>query len=154
MAQLWYLSNRALPDIKLAVSLLCTRVRHPDTDYHKNLERVMKYTKDTIFLLFILSIDKSGNIKWYVDVSFSVKKDTRGHTGGFITMGTGGAYVKSIKKLNTKISNQEELFGVDNILTQVIYTGYFLKEQGYKIHDNVIYQDKQSTIKLENNGRR
>ena len=78
-------------------------MRHPDTDYHKNLERVTKYTKDTIFLLFILSIDKSGNIKWYVDVSFSVKKDTRGHTGGFITMGTGGAYVKSIKKLNTKI---------------------------------------------------
>ena len=40
-----------------------------------------------------------------------------------------------------------------DVLTQLIWTQYFLKEQGYKIHDNVIYQDNQSAIKLENNGR-
>ena len=32
-------------------------------------------------------------------------------------------------------------------------TRYFLKEQGYLIHDNVIYQDNQSAIRLDNNGR-
>ena len=67
--------------------------------------RVMKYIQGTIGLPMILSIDKSGNIKWYVDASFRVHKDMRSHTGGFMTMGTGGAYVQSRKqKLNTKIS--------------------------------------------------
>ena len=76
------------------------------------------------------------------------------HTGGFMTMGTGGAYVKSRKqKLNTKSSNGAELIRVDDVLTQVIWTRYFLKEKGYMIHDNVIYQDNHSAIRLEKNGK-
>ena len=43
---------------------------------------------------------------------------------------------------------------MDDVLNQVIWTRYFLKEQGYEISDNVIYQDNQSDIKLENNGRK
>ena len=79
----------------------------------------------------------------------------RSHTGGFMTMGTRGAYVYSRKhKLNTKSSTESELVGVYDVLTQVIWTRYFLKEQGYTIHNNVIYQDNQSTIKLKKNGRR
>ena len=75
-----------------------------------------------------MSIDKSGNIKWYIDASFAVHKDTRSHTGGFMTIGTGGAYVQSRKhKLNIKSSTEAELFGVDDVLTQVIWTCYFLK---------------------------
>ena len=67
------------------------------------------------------SIDKSGNIKWYVDVSFAVHKDMRIPTGGFMTMVTGGSYVKYSKKyLNTKSSTEAELVGVDDVLTQVI----------------------------------
>ena len=37
VAQLLYLSKRARPEIQLAVSFLCTRVRVPDTDDYKNL---------------------------------------------------------------------------------------------------------------------
>ena len=33
----------------------------------------------------ILSIEKLGDIKWYIDVAFEVHKDTRSHTGGFMT---------------------------------------------------------------------
>ena len=69
-------------------------------------------------------------------------------------MGTGGYYVQYRKqKLNTNISTEAELVGVDDVLTQVICTRYFLKEQGYMIHDNVIYQDNQSAIRLEKNGK-
>ena len=42
---------------------------------------------------------------------------------------------------------------MDDVLTQVIYTQYFLKEQVYEIRDNVIYQYIQSKTKLENNDR-
>ena len=72
-----------------------------------------------------------------------------------MTMGTVGAYVQSIKKnMNTKSSTKAELFGIDDVLTQVTWTQYFLKEPIYIIHDNAIYQDNQSAIILEKNGRR
>ena len=47
---------------------------------------VMKYIHGNIGLPLILSIDKSVNIKWYVDAEFLVHKYMRIHTGGFITM--------------------------------------------------------------------
>ena len=76
------------------------------------------------------------------------------HTGGFMTMGTIGVHVQSSKqKLNTKSSAEAELVGVDDVLTQVILTRYFLKEQGHMIQDNFIYQDNQSAIRLDNNGK-
>ena len=89
MAQLLYLSKRARPDIQLAVSLLCNIVRVPDTDDYKNLARVTKYIHGTIGLPMMLSIDKSVNIKWYVDTVFAVHKYMRSHDGGFTSMVTG-----------------------------------------------------------------
>ena len=100
-----------------------------------------------------LSIDKSGNIKWYIDAPFAVQNDMRSHTGGFMKIGKVGAYVQyREKKMITHSSTESELVGVDDVLTQMIWTQYFLKEQGYEIRDNVIYQDNQRDIKLENNG--
>ena len=58
----------------------------------------MNYIQGTIGLKRILSIDKSVNIKWYVYASYAVHKDIRIHTGGFMTMGTVGAYVRSRRK--------------------------------------------------------
>ena len=84
---------------------------------------MIKYIQGNIGLPLILSIDKSGNIKWYVDESFAVHKDIRSHNGGFMTMVIGGAYVQSSKqKLNTKISTEAEFFGVDDVLNQIICT--------------------------------
>ena len=54
----------------------------------------------------------------YVDASFAVHKYMRRHTGGFMTMGTGGAYVQYRKqKMNTKSSNEAEVIGVYDVLT-------------------------------------
>ena len=129
-------------------------MREPDTDNFKNMPILMKYTHGTIGLPLILSIDKSGYIKWYVDVAFAVHKDTGSHTGGFMTMGTLVYYVTYRKqKLITKISTESELVEADNVPTQVIWTRYFLKEQGYEIHGKFIYQYNQIIIKLEKDGR-
>ena len=82
---------------------------------------VMKYMQGTIGLTLILSINKSGNINWYVGASFAVHKDIMSLTSGFVTMGIGGVYVRSIKKnLNTKISTEAKLVRVDDFLNQVI----------------------------------
>ena len=133
---------------------MCTRVRGPVTYDYKNLARAIKYIQGTIDLPLVLSINKSGNIKWYVDVEFAENKDMGSHTGGFMNMGTGGVYVKSSKqKLKTKSSTGAKLVRVYDVPNQVIWTRYFLKEHGYIINNNIIYQDNQSAIKLENHGR-
>ena len=154
VAQLLFLSKRACPYIQTAVSFLCTRVRGPDTDDYKNLERLMKYIQGTIGLPLILSIDKSGNIKWYVHAAFAVNKDMGSHTGGFMTMGIGGTYVHSRNQnQNTKSLTEANLAGEDDILTQLIWTRYLLKEHRFMIQGNGIYQYNQSAIRLENDVR-
>ena len=44
--------------------------------------------------------------------------------------------------------------GVDDAMSNVIWTRNFLLAQGVQIDDNVVYQDNQSAILLERNGRR
>ena len=112
----------------------------------------MKYIQGTIGLPLILSIYRSGNIKWCVDAIFAVHQDMRSHTGGFMTIGTVGDYVHSIKhNMNTNSSTEPKISEVDGVLTQVVWNRYFLKEQVYMIHNNGIYQDNQSLIRLEKN---
>ena len=66
-----------------------------------------------------------------------------------MAMGTGGAYVQTIKvNMNNKSSTKAKLVEVYDVPNQVMWTWYLPKDQGYKIHDNIIYQEKQSAIKL------
>ena len=39
------------------------------------------------------------------------------------------------------------------MMPQMLWTLYFLETQGYKIDDNILYQDNKSSILLETNGR-
>ena len=103
-------------------------MRGNDTYDHKNMTRVMNYIQGTIGLPLILSINNSVNIKCYTYEAFAVHKYISSHNGGFITVGTGGDYVQSRKNnLNTKISTKAEIVGVDDLLTQIMWTQYFLK---------------------------
>ena len=129
-------------------------MRGTDNDDYKKKVRGAKYIQVNIGLQLIMSIKKSGNIKWYVDVVFSVHKVKRSHTGGFMTMGTEGAYVHYRKQnMNTNSSTETEIVGVYDFLILLIWTQYLLNNQGYKIQNNIIFQDNHSSIKLENNSR-
>ena len=93
-------------------------------------------------------------VKWWVDASFAVHPDMKSHTGGVMTLGKGAVYATSTRqKLNTKSSTEGELVGVNDVLPQVLWTRYFLEAQGYGATDSVVYQDNQSAILLEKNGR-
>ena len=56
-------------------------------------------------------------------------------------------------KLNTTSSTEAELVSVHDVMPQVLWTRYFLQAQGYNVTDNVVFQDNQSTILLEKNGK-
>ena len=69
-------------------------------------------------------------------------------------MGYGMLHCKSHKqKLNTKSSTEAELVGVSDYLPYNIWLIYFMEKQGYKFEMNIMYQDNQSAIRMERNGR-
>jgi hypothetical protein len=89
----------------------------------------------------------------YIDASYGVHADGKGHTGVFISLCKGGIHVKSSKqKINSKSSTESELIGLSDGLSQVIWTRDFLCAQGYNISAAVIYQDNKSTIVMANRG--
>ncbi len=76
------------------------------------------------------------------------------HTGAVLTLGKGVVCSMSTKeKINTKSSTKAELVGVDDGMPMVLWIRQVLMAQGYNVSDNVVYQDNQSAISLESNGR-
>ena len=69
-----------------------------------------------------------------------------------MTMGK-GAIISNLnkQKLNVGSSTEGELVAAHDQMPDVMHTLYFIEAQGYKIDKNVIYQDNQSTIRLEVN---
>ena len=152
--QLMYLSQRGRPDLRTAVSFLCTRVYTPDMDDYKKLRRVMQYLQATVNLKLRLSCDGSGVIKWWVDASYAVHPNMRGHTGACMTLGAGVNYCMSNKqKLNGRSSTETELYGVHDALPPILWFRHFLLAQKYDIVDIILYQDNMSAMLLEKNGR-
>jgi KUP system potassium uptake protein len=94
-------------------------------------------------------------IKWWVDAAFAVHHDMHSQTGVTMSMGKGSVYASSLRqKLNTRSSTEAELVGVDDAMGMILWTRLFLKAQGYEVRDTKIYQDNQSAILLEKNGKR
>jgi hypothetical protein len=60
----------------------------------------------------------------------------------------------SKQKLNTKSSTKAELVGASDYLPYPIWGEKFLEGQGHTLKTNTFYQDNQSTIRFERNGRR
>jgi hypothetical protein len=152
--QLLFLSQRARPDIRLAVSFLNTRLVKPDEDDYKKLTRVVKYLNTTVDMPLVLAADDSGQICWWIDASFAVHEDMKGHTGGTMSMGKGSIYSTSAKqKLVTRSSTEAEIVGVHDVMPQLMWTGHFLMEQGFHVKETILYQDNTSSILIEKNGR-
>ena len=69
-------------------------------------------------------------------------------------MGKGSLYASSkSQKLNTMSSTEAELVGASSCVPQIIWTVNFLKAQGINVRRNYLYQDNQSAMRMERNGR-
>ena len=102
--------------------------------------------------MLTLSVDQGiSSIEWYVDVTFRVHPDYKIHSGGVMKFkgGKGMPLQKSVKqKLMTSSSTTAELVGVNDLLRKVLWVPLFLKEQGYEVMNNIVYQDNTSAILL------
>ena len=154
VAQELFLTKRGRPDLQ-ELLFLCTRVQQPNEEDWEMLNRLMKYVNGTKELVLTLSAEQLNILKWFVDAAYAVHADFKSHTGMTMTMAQGAIMSMSRKqKLNTKSSTTAELVGADDAATMMLWTKLFMEEQGYKIEENVLYQDKKSAILLEKNGRK
>ena len=154
VVKLLFLCKRARPDLQTAVAFLSTHVQHPDRDDYKKLGRAMKYLRKTITFPLTLEADDLHLIHWWIDGTFATHCDMCSHTGGAMSLGKGIIYGTSTRqKLNTHSSTEAELVAVDDCMSQILWTRYFLDAQGYNINNCIVYQDNKSAILLEQNGR-
>ena len=69
-------------------------------------------------------------------------------------MGRGFPIVSSTKqKLNTRSSTETEVVGADDFMPAICWTRYFMEAQGYKVIDNILFQDNKSAMLLAKNGK-
>ena len=155
VAKLLFVAKRGRPDILTAISFLTTRITKPTIDDWGKLRRVLQYLKGTLQLRLTLGADSMSVLKTWIDASYAPHPDMRNHTGGCSSFGTGVVLSRSSKqKLNAKSSTEAELIGVSDVLPYNLWTLYFLQSQGYNLDDNTVFQDNESAIRLEKNGRR
>ena len=92
---------------------------------------MFRYAESTKDFVLTLEGDKLNTLKWYmyVDASFSVHEDMKSHTGAMLSLGKGCVYASPNKhKINANSST-------------------------HAMGPALIYQENQSAIKLEINGR-
>ena len=63
-------------------------------------------------------------------------------------------FKSSKQKLNTKSSTEEEVVGVSDYLPYNIWICQFMAYQGFGIKQNILFQDNQSVIKMEKDGKK
>ena len=103
-------------------------------------------------------ISRDGNMERFfafIDASFSVHADGKGHTGLVLMWGNAAvAVVSKRQKIGTKDSTESEMVALTDIIEKVEWVHEYSKEQGYEMKIPVIYEDNTSTIALvmkENN---
>ncbi len=154
-AKLLYVSKRGRQDAQLAIAFLSTRVACSTEQDWSKLKRVLEHLNGSLDEYLRLGADDIRKMKTWVDASHAVHKDMRSHTGGVVSFGRGAAMSKSSKhKLNVKSSTEAELVGASDYLSYPIWAKKFLEAQGYPLEENIFYQDNESAIRFEKNGRK
>ena len=148
-----FLCKRARQDVLPGIVFLAIRVKDPNQQNYIKLVKLMNYLKATENEIPKMSADDSQTIKWYVDSSFTVHNVMRSHTGAIMTLRKGAVISDSTKqKVNAQSSTESEMIAVNNIISKILWTKWFIEAQGFPVKANIIYQDNTSTMKLEVNG--
>ena len=151
--KLLFVANMFRPDIQPTptLSFLCTRVQKSNVTDWEKLKRLLQFINGTIDEKLTLSADKGLTfMKTWVDASYAVHPNMRGHTGGCLTLGRGMLHgISSKQKLNTKSSTECEVVGTSDYLPFPIWFKFFLEAQGYPVKGNDFNQDNTSAISLE-----
>jgi hypothetical protein len=147
--------SRARKDIQTTVAFLTTHMRNPDEDDWAKLKMLLMYVKSTINMPLILIVENLNIIKWWVDASFAIQNDRRGHTGATMSLGK-GSIIGMLKKqkINTMSLMESELIRADDASPSMMRTIYFVEAQCFTVEESVLYQDNLNAMLLERNGKK
>ena len=102
-----------------------------------------------------IGMQDTGSLYDFVDASSGVYHNVRIHAGGATTFGIGVLAANSkTQKLSTTISTEAEIVATSECMPKVIFIHIFLEAQSYPLKENMIFQDKQSAIRMEVNGKK
>ena len=100
---------------------MCTSDYQPDDDNWGNLKQLLKYIRGTIFMSLVLESNKLRIVSWWMCFSFAVHPDCKSHTGLMMSLCKEAASSVSRKqRINTKISIESEIVGVDVASPQIL----------------------------------
>jgi hypothetical protein len=153
--KIMYLAKRTRPDVLLPTAYLATFSAAPTEADNRKLDRVFMYinaTRDQPLIIKPQSLDLFA----YIDASHGTHADSKGHTGVVISLGQAGGtvFAQSVKqRIVTKSSTESELVGIDDGISQVLWSRTFMSEIGLlAAKPTIVFQDNQSTIKIAENG--
>ncbi len=92
----------------------------PDEDDWGKLKQVLKYMNGTKHLKLRLNVGDLGLLKWYMEGSYSIHWDCKGHGGAMFMMGKGStsSYLRKIK-LNMRSLTETELVAADMYMPEI-----------------------------------
>ena len=110
--------------MRLVNSVSCGRVKEPGRNDWNKLVCSMKFLHDTQEDVLRLSVGTgSVQLEWFVDTSFVMHPDYRGHTSAAFRFKHSGGFPMQVsrkQKLNTSSGTTCELAGVDNVLPKTL----------------------------------
>jgi hypothetical protein len=140
-------------DIQPTITFLTTHVKQPDEDDWGKLKKLLKYLNSARKFHLTLFADSLTTLHWYIDASHQRRDDCKGHTGSIFTFGKGATTSLLTKyKIPSKSSTESEIMGLYDKASDILWTWNFLEAQGYTITNNIVFQDRMSTLSLAKNG--
>jgi hypothetical protein len=153
---LMYVAKRTRPDILKEVVYLATRCSEANIDDMNKLIRILQYLNGTRSLGIKFTKQLDNNYYVFVDASYGVHQDAKGHSGIIIQRGLDGGiiFTKSSKqKLVGKSSTENELIALFEGCKFVEWLRNLVNELGFQqLRPTIIYQDNKSTITLVEKG--
>ena len=121
----------------------------------KKLIRVFRYIHKTRWLPLTLEADREvHSIKWWVDNSYGGHPDMKIKTGDAISLGNGSAYSTSRRqKISSRSSIESKLVNVNDVMTLIVCTRYFLDAHVYDVTKNIVHKDSKNKILLQKNSK-
>ena len=116
-------------------------MKDPDIHDWGKMRLVLQFVNQIIRDYRVIGDDNTYEVLTYLDASYAMHGDMRGHNGDCMTFGWGLTYAKLFKKkLNTKISIDSEVVGSRNYIPLFIWWYIFMKHQGYRVKKSNPYR--------------
>lgn len=145
---------RSRPDISTALSFAATHSVSPTEDDFQRLLDIVKYlweTRDIGLTLHPGDPNQSLKLICYVDASYLIHQDSKGHTGYCLSFGDSGSFfAKSCKQsLVTTSSTHAEIKALYQLVVDIIFIVNLCDEIGRPLElPAIIFEDNSPAVQL------